>query len=66
MVVVKMQIPGTNIDISLKVNRIYIVDPAVNRRLKFAGRSFKDIMEEAQRFAYLRGFNVPPRFSSSF
>lgn len=54
-----MQIPGTNIDISLKVNRIYIADPAVNRRLKFAGRSFKEIMEEVQRFSYLRGFNVP-------
>ena len=59
MVVVKMQIPGTNIDVSLKVNRIYIADPAVNRRLKFAGRSFKEIMEEVQRFTYLRGFNVP-------
>lgn len=59
MVVIKMQIPGTNIDISLKVNRIYIADPAVNRRLKFAGRSFKEIMEEVQRFSYLRGFNVP-------
>jgi GTPase SAR1 family protein len=58
-IVVKMQIPGTNIDINLKVNRIYIADPAVNRRLKFAGRSFKEIMEEVQRFAYLRGFNVP-------
>ncbi|MFW9807422.1 MAG: hypothetical protein ACFFFK_11900 [Candidatus Thorarchaeota archaeon] len=54
-----MQIPGTNIDVSLKINRIYIADPAVNRRLTFAGRSFKDIMEEIQRFAYLRGFNVP-------
>ena len=59
VVVVKMQIPGTNIDVSLKVNRIYIADPAVNRRLKFAGRSFKEIMEEVQRFTYLRGFNVP-------
>lgn len=59
MVVVKMQIPGTNIDVSLKVNRIYVADPAVNRRLKFAGRSFKEIMEEVQRFTYLRGFNVP-------
>ncbi len=59
MVVVKMQIPGTNIDVSLKVDRIYITDPAVNRRLKFSGRSFNDIMEEVQRFAYLRGFNVP-------
>jgi GTPase SAR1 family protein len=59
VVVIKMQIPGTNIDISLKVNRIYIADPAVNRRLKFAGRSFKEIMEEVQRFSYLRGFNVP-------
>ena len=59
MVVVKMQIPGTNIDLSLKVNRIYITDPAVTRRLKFSGRSFKEIMEEVQRFAYLRGFNVP-------
>ena len=54
-----MQIPGTNIDVSIKVNRIYITDPAVNRRLKFAGRSFADIMEEVQRFTYLRGFNVP-------
>ncbi len=54
-----MQIPGTNIDISLKVNRIYIKDPAVTRRLTFAGRSFKDIMDEVQRFSYLRGFNVP-------
>ncbi|MFW9787429.1 MAG: hypothetical protein ACFFE2_04275 [Candidatus Thorarchaeota archaeon] len=59
MVVIKMQIPGTNIDVSLKVNRIYIADPAVNRRLKFAGRSFTDILEEVQRFSYLRGFNVP-------
>ena len=59
MVVVEMQIPGTNIDVSLKVDRIYITDPAVNRRLKFAGRSFTEIMEEVQRFAYLRGFNVP-------
>lgn len=59
VVVVKMQIPGTNIDVSLKVNRIYVADPAVNRRLKFAGRSFKEIMEEVQRFTYLRGFNVP-------
>ena len=54
-----MQIPGTNIDVSLKINRIYITDPAVNRRLTFAGKSFKVIMEEVQRFAYLRGFNVP-------
>jgi GTPase SAR1 family protein len=59
VVVVKMQIPGTNIDLSLKVNRIYITDPAVTRRLKFSGRSFTEIMEEVQRFAYLRGFNVP-------
>jgi hypothetical protein len=59
MVVVKMQIPGTNIDVSVKVNRLHITDPAVNRRLKFAGRSFNDIIEEVQRFAYLRGFNVP-------
>ena len=55
-----MQIPGTSIDVSLKVNRIYITDPAVTRRLKFAGKSFKDMMEEVQRFTYLRGYNVPP------
>ncbi|MFW9964738.1 MAG: hypothetical protein ACFFCX_14315 [Candidatus Sifarchaeia archaeon] len=59
MVVVKMQIPGTNIDVSVKVNRIYLTDPAVTRRIKFSGKSFKDIMEEVQRFSYLRGFNVP-------
>lgn len=59
MVVVKMQIPGTNIDVSLKAKRLYITDPAVTRRLEFSGRSFKEIMEEVQRFAYLRGFNVP-------
>jgi GTPase SAR1 family protein len=58
-VVVTMLIPGTNIDVSLKVDRIYIVDPAVTRRMKFAGKSFKDVMEEVQRFTYLRGFNVP-------
>ncbi|MHA2058582.1 MAG: hypothetical protein ACW979_13235 [Candidatus Thorarchaeota archaeon] len=57
--VVKMQIPGTNIDVSVKVNRLHITDPAVNRKLKFAGRSFNDIIEEVQRFTYLRGFNVP-------
>ena len=54
-----MQIPGTNIDISLKVDRLYIVDPAVTRRLKYAGKSFANVMEDVQRFAYLRGFNVP-------
>jgi GTPase SAR1 family protein len=59
MDVVDMQIPGTNIDVCLKISCIHIADPAVNRRLKFAGRSFSDIMEEVQRFAYLRGFNVP-------
>ena len=59
MGVVEMQIPGTNIDISLKVNRVHIADPAVNRRIKYSGRAFKEILEEVQRFAYLRGFNVP-------
>ena len=54
-----MQIPGTNIDVSLKVDRIYIVDPAVTRRLKYAGKSFSGVMEDVQRFTYLRGFNVP-------
>ncbi|MFX1483712.1 MAG: hypothetical protein ACFFCP_11070 [Promethearchaeota archaeon] len=54
-----MQIPGTNIEVSLKVNRICIKDNAVTRKLKYAGRSFKEVMEEVQRFAYLRGFNVP-------
>ncbi len=59
MDVLAMQIPGTNIDVSLKVDRIYIVDPAVTRRLKYAGKSFSGVMEDVQRFTYLRGFNVP-------
>ncbi len=59
MVVVRMQIPGTNIDVSLKVNRVYIADGVISRKVKFSGRSFKDVMEDVQRFAYLRGLNVP-------
>ncbi|MFW9767291.1 MAG: hypothetical protein ACFFF9_15625 [Candidatus Thorarchaeota archaeon] len=54
-----MQIPGTNIEVSLKVNRVSIVDGVISRRLKYTGRSFKEVMEDVQRFAYLRGFNVP-------
>jgi len=59
-VVVKiMQIPGTNLEITSKVDRVYIAHEGVIKRVKFTGRSFKDVMEEVQRFAYLRGFNVP-------
>ncbi|MFW9794443.1 MAG: hypothetical protein ACFFEE_09080 [Candidatus Thorarchaeota archaeon] len=54
-----MQIPGTNIDVSLKVNRVYIADGVISRRVKYSGRSFKAVMEDVQRFAYLRGLNVP-------
>ncbi len=59
MVVVTMQIPSTNIDISLKVHRLHIVDGVVSRKIKYLGRSFKEVMEDVQRFAYLRGLNVP-------
>ncbi|MHA2027389.1 MAG: hypothetical protein ACW98U_15930 [Candidatus Thorarchaeota archaeon] len=54
-----MQIPGTNIDVCLKVNRVYIADGVISRRVKYTGRSFKEVMEDVQRFAYLRGLNVP-------
>jgi GTPase SAR1 family protein len=54
-----MQIPGTNLEVTSKVDRVYITHEGVAKRVKFTGRSFKDVMEEVQRFAYLRGFNVP-------
>ncbi|MFW9869684.1 MAG: hypothetical protein ACFFEL_08665 [Candidatus Thorarchaeota archaeon] len=54
-----MQVPGTNIDVSLKVHRLHIADGVVSRRIKYLGRSFKEVMEDVQRFAYLRGLNVP-------
>lgn len=54
-----MQIPGTNLEISSKVDRVYISHEGVVKRIKYTGRSFRDVMEEIQRFTYLRGFNVP-------
>jgi GTPase SAR1 family protein len=54
-----MQIPGTNLEVTSKVDRVYITHEGVIKRVKFTGRSFRDVMEEVQRFAYLRGFNVP-------
>jgi GTPase SAR1 family protein len=54
-----MQIPGTNLEITSRVDRVYITHEGVVKRVKFTGRSFKNVMEEVQRFAYLRGFNVP-------
>ncbi|MFW9807421.1 MAG: hypothetical protein ACFFFK_11895, partial [Candidatus Thorarchaeota archaeon] len=55
-----MQFPRTNIEVSLKTNGIYLRDPATSRRLRITGRSFKDVMEDVQRFIYMRGFQVPP------
>ncbi|MFW9960608.1 MAG: Rab family GTPase [Candidatus Thorarchaeota archaeon] len=54
-----MQIPGTNLEINSKVDRVYISHEGVVKRIKYTGRSFRDVMEEIQRFTYLRGFNVP-------
>ncbi len=54
-----MQIPGTNLEISSKVDRVYISHEGVVKRIKYTGRSFRDVMEEVQRFTYLRGYNVP-------
>ncbi len=54
-----MQIPGTNLEISSKVDRLYITHESIVKRVKFSGRSFRDVTEEVQRFAYLRGFNIP-------
>ncbi|MHA2353208.1 MAG: hypothetical protein ACXABX_08825 [Candidatus Thorarchaeota archaeon] len=55
-----MQFPRTNIEVSLKTNGIYLRDPATTRRVRIIGRSFKEIMEDVQRFIYMRGFQVPP------
>jgi GTPase SAR1 family protein len=55
----KMRIPGTTIDVSLKVNRVYVAHEGVAKKVKYSGRSFQDVLEEVQRFAYLRGANVP-------
>lgn len=46
-------------DISLKTSRIYVVDQGVVKRIKYAGRAFNEVLEELQRFAYLRGYNTP-------
>ena len=54
-----MKVPGTTMDISLKTNRIYATDQGVMKRIKYAGRTFMDVLEELQRFAYLRGYNAP-------
>ena len=55
-----MQFPRTNIEVSLTTNGIYLRDPATTRRLRIIGRSFRDVMEDVQRFIYIRGFQVPP------
>ena len=55
-----MQFPRTNIDVSLTTNGIYLRDPATTRRIRIIGRSFKEIMEDVQRFIYMRGLQVPP------
>jgi GTPase SAR1 family protein len=54
-----MKVPGTTMDISLKANGIHAVDQGVIKRIKYAGRTFVDVLEEIQRFAYLRGYNTP-------
>jgi GTPase SAR1 family protein len=46
-------------EISLKTDRIYVVDKGVVKRVKYAGRTLLEVLEEIQRFAYLRGFNTP-------
>ncbi len=55
-----MQFPRTNIEIILKSNSMYLRDPATTRRVRIIGRSFRDIMEDVQRFLYMRGHQVPP------
>lgn len=54
-----MKVPGTTMDISLKTNTIFAVDQGVMKRIKYAGRAFMEVLEELQRFAYLRGYNAP-------
>ncbi|MFW9846147.1 MAG: hypothetical protein ACFFD6_05340 [Candidatus Thorarchaeota archaeon] len=54
-----MKVPGTTMDISLKTNTIYASDKGVMKRIKYAGRSFMEVLEELQRFGYLRGYNTP-------
>ncbi len=54
-----MKVPGTTMDISLKTNKIFAVDQGVMKRIKYAGRTFMEVLEELQRFAYLRGYNAP-------
>ncbi len=54
-----MRVPGTTMEISLKTERIYVVDKGVVKRVKYAGRTLIEVLEEIQRFAYLRGFNTP-------
>jgi len=46
-------------EVSLKTERIYVVDKGVVKRVKYAGRTLLEVLEEIQRFAYLRGFNTP-------
>ncbi|MFW9787430.1 MAG: hypothetical protein ACFFE2_04280 [Candidatus Thorarchaeota archaeon] len=55
-----MQFPRTNIEVSLKTNGIYLRDPVTTRRIRIIGRPFRDVMEDVQRFIYIRGFQVPP------
>jgi Ras-related protein Rab-11A len=46
-------------DIRLKTNKIYATDKGVVKRIKYAGRTFQEVLEEIHRFAYLRGYNTP-------
>ncbi|MFW9769559.1 MAG: hypothetical protein ACFFF9_12850 [Candidatus Thorarchaeota archaeon] len=55
-----MQFPRTNIKVELKTTGIYLRDPVTTRRLRIIGKSFREVMEEVQRFIYIRGFKVPP------
>ncbi|MHA2376153.1 MAG: hypothetical protein ACXAB9_08290 [Candidatus Thorarchaeota archaeon] len=54
-----MLVPGTTMDIRLKTNKIYATDKGVVKRIKYAGRTFQEVLEEIHRFAYLRGYNTP-------
>ena len=55
-----MMFPRTNIEVTLKSNGIYLRDPGTTRRIRIIGRSFREIMEDVQRFIYMRGHQVPP------
>jgi hypothetical protein len=43
-----MKVPGTTMDISLKTDRIFAVDQGVMKRIKYAGRTFMEVLEQPQ------------------